>query len=71
MKMILSGIVATGVIAFGAGYYMLNVQPEQQAWQVYSTVSTRVSDPGYNLVGQDWSGDPGNVSADGGKKAAS
>lgn len=63
MGMILSGIVVTGAIAFGAGYYLLNVQPEQLAWQVYSTVSTRVSDPGHNLVGQNWSGDPGRASA--------
>lgn len=71
MGMILSGIVVTGAIAFGAGYYLLNVQPEQPAWQVYSTVSTRVSDPGHNLVGQDWSGDPGNVSSGEGEKTFS
>ncbi|MHA6644986.1 hypothetical protein [Mesorhizobium sp. A623] len=69
--MILSGIVVTGAIAFGSGYYFLNVQPEQPAWQVYSTVSTRVSDPGHNLVGQNWSGDPGNVSAGDGEKIPS
>ncbi|WP_244480738.1 hypothetical protein [Mesorhizobium sp. Root157] len=59
--MILSGIVVTGAIAFGTGYFFLNVQPEQQAWQAYSTESTRVSDPGHNLVGQNWTGDLGNV----------
>jgi len=71
MGMILSGIVVTVAIAFGTGYYFLNVQPEQPAWQVYSTVSTRVDDPGHNLVGQNWSGDPGSVSAgDSGKTPA-
>jgi hypothetical protein len=50
---------------------LLNVQPKQPAWQVYSTVSTRVSDPGHNLVGPDWSGDPGNVSSGEGGKTSS
>jgi hypothetical protein len=71
MGMILSGIVVTGAIAFGTGYYILNVQPEQLAWQAYSTESTRVSDPGHNLVGQNWSGDPGNVPAGDSGKAPS
>jgi hypothetical protein len=71
MGMILTGIVVTGAIAFGAGYYVLNLQPEQPAWRVYSTESTRVDDPGYNLVGQNWSGDPGSISADSGTKTPS
>lgn len=71
MGMILTGIVVTGAIAFGAGFYLLNVQPEQPAWQVFSTESTRVGDPGHNLVGQNWSGNPGNVPANSGEKTAS
>lgn len=71
MGMILTGIVVTGAIAFGAGFYILNVRPEHPAWQVFSTESTRVGDPGHNLVGQNWSGDPGNVSVASGEKTAS
>jgi hypothetical protein len=28
------------------------------AWEAYSTSSARVGDPGYNLVGKNWSGEP-------------
>lgn len=55
MGMILTGIVVAFAIAIGAGYY-LSAQQEP-AWQVFSTDSTRVGNPGQNLVGQDWTGD--------------
>ena len=55
MGMILTGIVVAFAIAIGAGYYMRGEQ--EPAWQVYSTDSTRVGDPGHNLVGQSWTGD--------------
>ena len=67
MGMILTGIVVAVAIAFGAGYFLLNAQQQQPAWQVYSTDSTRVGDPGHNLVGQNWTGEPGN-SATGGRE---
>lgn len=57
MGMILSGIAVAVAIGFGAGYFFLNSQEQLLAWQVYSSTSTRVSDPGYNLVGRDWSGE--------------
>jgi len=50
--MILTGIVVAVAIAIGAGYYLRSEQ--QPAWRVYSTDSTRVGDPGHNLVGPEW-----------------
>ena len=61
MGMILTGIVVAIAIAAGAGYYLRAEQ--EPAWQVYSTDSTRVGDPGHNLVGQNWTGEPGDSSA--------
>ena len=57
MGMILTGIVVAVAIAFGAGYYLLNPDQQQPAWQVYSTDGARVGDPGHNLVGQNWTGE--------------
>lgn len=57
MRMILTGIVVAIVIAIGAGYVLLAQQ--EPSWQVFSTDSTRVGDPGHNLVGQNWTGEPG------------
>ena len=58
MGTILAGIVAAIVIAIGAGAFLRTEQ--EPAWQVYSSdASTRVGEPGDNLVGQDWSGEPG------------
>lgn len=62
MGMVLTGIVVAFAIAIGAGYY-LSAQQEP-AWQVFSTDSTRVGDPGENLVGQDWTGDGSLVPTD-------
>lgn len=61
MGVILTGIVVAIVIAIGAGY----VLPKEQrpAWQVYSTTSTRVGDPGQNLVGSGWMGESGAAQA--------
>jgi hypothetical protein len=56
MGMILSGIVVAAAIGFGASYFFLNSQDRVPAWQAYSSASTRVGDPGHNLVGDDWSG---------------
>lgn len=61
MGMILTGIVVAIAIAVGAGYF-LNTEQEP-AWQVYSTPSARVGDPGYNLVGSSWTGDPATSAA--------
>ena len=71
MGMILTGIVVAVAIAFGAGYFLLNAQQQRPAWQVYSTDSTRVGDPGHNLVGQNWTGEPGNSATAGGEETPS
>jgi hypothetical protein len=55
MGMILTGIVVAIAIALGAGYYMSAEQ--KTAWVVNSTSSTRVGDPGQNLVGPGWTGE--------------
>lgn len=56
MGMILTGIVVAIVIAVGAGYF-LSTQEQQPTWQVLSSSSTRVDDPGHNLVGPGWTGE--------------
>lgn len=61
MGVILTGIVAAIVIAIGAGFALRSQQ--EPSWEAYSTASTRVGDPGANLVGRDFSGDPGDEPA--------
>lgn len=56
MRAILSGIVAA--IVFGVIAFFVLAAVQEPAWQVYSTSSTRVGDPGSNLVGKGWTGDP-------------
>ena len=71
MGMILTGIVVAVAIAFGAGYFLLSAQQQRPSWQVYSTDSTRVGDPGHNLVGQNWTGEPGNSATGSGEETPS
>lgn len=54
MGVILTGIIAAIVLAVGAGFVLRAEQ--EPAWKVYSTGSTRVGDPGHNLVGADFDG---------------
>ena len=61
MGVILAGIVATVVLAVGAGFIMRG--EHEPAYERYSTGSTRVGDPGSNLVGPDWTGEPGGGSS--------
>ncbi len=56
MKVIISGIVAAVVLA-ALGAYVLTGE-QKPAWEVYSTSSARVGNPGHNLVGPNWSGEP-------------
>ncbi|WP_159585584.1 hypothetical protein [Chelativorans xinjiangense] len=58
MGIVLTGIVVAIAIAIGAGYFMSAEQ--RPSWEAYSTQSTRVGDPGHNLVGSAWTGDPGS-----------
>ena len=58
MGVILIGIVAAIVIAVGSSFVLRAEQ--EPSWQAYSQdASTRVGDPGQNLVGADFSGEPG------------
>ena len=59
MGMILTGIVVAFAIAIGAGYFMRAEQ--QPAWLVNTSSSTRVGDPGQNLVGPAWTGESGTI----------
>lgn len=61
MGVILTGIVVAIALAVGAGFVLRGEQ--EPAWQVYSTDSTRVGNPGANLVGQNWTGEPGGPAA--------
>lgn len=56
MKVILASIAVAAVLAFGASYVLNETQ--RPAYEVYSTSGARVGDPGHNLVGPNWSGDP-------------
>lgn len=57
MGMIFTGIAAAVVIAIGAGFFLGSQGEDRRAWQVYSTSSVRVGDPGENLVGPGWTGE--------------
>ena len=54
MPVVIMGIVAAIGLAVIAGFVLRGEQKE--AWEVYSTTSTRVGDPGTNLVGPNWTG---------------
>lgn len=57
MGMIFTGIIGAIVIAVVAGYFLFAQGQDRPAWQVYSSSSTRVGDPGQNLVGPGWTGE--------------
>ncbi|RUM95833.1 hypothetical protein EET67_20785 [Pseudaminobacter arsenicus] len=61
MAVIIMSIVVTLIIAFGASYFLS--AEHTPAWEVYSTSSTRVGDPGENLVGPAWTGSSSVASA--------
>jgi hypothetical protein len=56
MGVVIVGVVAAVLFAIGAGAFLISEQ--RPAWKVYSTSSTRVGDPGSNLVGKKWTGEP-------------
>jgi hypothetical protein len=56
MYVVLSGIAAA--IVLGIIVSFVPRVDQNPAYEVYSTSSTRVGDPGYNLVGKGWSGEP-------------
>jgi hypothetical protein len=56
MNIVLTGIAAAIVLGLVAAFVMRADQT--RAWEAYSTSSARVGDPGYNLVGKNWTGEP-------------
>jgi hypothetical protein len=57
MGVILSAIVVAIVVTVGAGYVLRSEQ--EPSWEFYSsTTGARVGDPGCNLVGGNWGGNP-------------
>ena len=53
MGMIVTGVVAAFAIAIGASYFVGAQGDDRSAWQVYSSSSARVGDPGENWSGLD------------------
>ena len=56
MAVILGAIVLAVIIALtaGAGFYLA----QEPVYRAQPGPGVRVGDPGHNLVGQNWSGDP-------------
>jgi hypothetical protein len=57
MKVIFGSLLIAVVIAVAAAFVLNATQ--RPSYEVYSTQSVRVGDPGHNLVGENWSGNPG------------
>jgi hypothetical protein len=58
MKMIVAGAVGAGVLTVLASL-VLGTQ-QRTAYESFATEGVRVSNPGHNLVGSDWSGNVGD-----------
>ena len=56
MKVILASVLIAIVIGVAAAFVLNTTQ--RPAYEVYATQSVRVGDPGHNLVGENWSGQP-------------
>jgi hypothetical protein len=56
MRIILISTLAAATLALGAGLLLFAAQ--KPAYQVATTPTVRIGDPGHNLVGHDWSGVP-------------
>ena len=56
MKVILASVLIAIIIGVAAAFVLNTTQ--KPAYQVYATEGVRVGDPGHNLVGQNWSGQP-------------
>jgi hypothetical protein len=52
MKIVLAGIAAAILLGIVAGVVLPSVR--EPAYQAFSTSSTRVGEPGSNLVGSEW-----------------
>jgi hypothetical protein len=56
MKPFIVGFVAAVVLAIAAAVLLTSTQ--KLAYEAFTTSGARVSDPGYNLVGPRWTGEP-------------
>lgn len=56
MRVIMSGIAAAIILGVIAAVVLSTAQ--RPAYESYATSSTRVGDPGSNLVGKSWTGNP-------------
>jgi hypothetical protein len=56
MKVILGAILVAIVLGVGAALILNTTQ--KPAYEVYSTSGASVRDPGHNLVGENWTGNP-------------
>ena len=56
MKVIFASVLIAIVIGVVAAFVLDATQ--RPAYEVYSTSSVRVGDPGHKLVGENWSGNP-------------
>ena len=57
MKAFIASVAA--VIILGVAAALVLALAQRPAYTVYSTTSTRVGEPGDNLVGGNWTGNPG------------
>ena len=57
MKAFFTAVAATVVLGLAAALVLNFAQ--RPAYQVFATEATRVGDPGSNLVGAHWTGNPG------------
>lgn len=58
MKVIILSAVAAVLLAYAASFVLSSGQ--EPAYQAYVGSGARVGDPGYNLVGPEWTGNPPN-----------
>jgi hypothetical protein len=63
MKVIVASALATLILGIGAALILNAVQ--EPAYEAYSTSGARVGQPGDNLVGETWSGNPAPRSGSG------
>ena len=56
MKVIVGAVLVAIVIGVAAGFILNAVQ--RPAYEVFATSATRVENPGSNLVGNNWTGNP-------------
>ena len=57
MKVILVSVLTAVVITVAAALILNSTQ--RTAYEVFQGAGADVRDPGHNLVGENWSGDPG------------